>query len=106
MTSFQLAKKLQKMFGVVALGKTFAVHETTVGKFIVREKKPVGGDEVDLWMFWPTCQKSLQNTGKSALSYRHAACNTDDVGNFWRHGSQKSRRHFVQVLSCADIQIQ
>jgi hypothetical protein len=63
---------------IVALRKTFAVHEVSPRQFGVRVEEAVGGDEVDAGMVLPPRQQRLQHAGRRGLADGDAARHPDD----------------------------
>ena len=103
---FDVTHKLQQAFGVVTFWKPFAIHQPAFFKHGIRIQKTVGGYQFDARMLWPTHQKRLQNSCRSAFTDRNAARNANHIGHLWRHRAKKRRRHAMQVLRRRNIQVQ
>jgi hypothetical protein len=105
--SFNFGKEPQQAALIVALGKTFPVHETAFRKNAIRLQEPVSGDQVYLGMIGPAGEASPQHARKCALSYRHAAGDANDVRNTPMSGnSQKLATGDVQVLDSSHMEVQ
>ncbi len=91
--------------GVVALGETLAGHQVAPFQLRIGMEETVRRDQRDVGMFGPTCEKRLEESGGGALPDRHAATDTDDVGERTWSCSKKGMGHRRQRTSSHDVQI-
>jgi hypothetical protein len=72
----------------------------------VRIEESVGGDQVDLRMVGPLFEQRLQDAREGALADGDAARDADDVGHLRGDRAEERRRHPVEILGGADVQVQ
>ena len=104
--ALDLAQHPQQLAGVVPLGEALAVHQPALVEHPVRVEEPVGGDQVDLRMVGPLGEQRLEDAGERALADGDAAGDADDVRHLRGDGAEERRRHLVQVLRGADVQVE
>ena len=69
-------------------------------------QKSVSGNEFDMAMLRPTAQQGLQYTGGGAFSYRHAASDTDNIGNSLTVGAKKLFENSLTTQVRTDIEVE
>ncbi len=80
LAGLHLVEKAQQRGGVVALGKTLALHEAVGGEFGVRQQEPIGGDEIDLGRVRPAGEEGGEDARGGGFAHRHRSGQPDDVG--------------------------
>ncbi|MNZ98383.1 hypothetical protein D3C78_1176640 [compost metagenome] len=73
-------QETQERADIVAFGKALALHQVFAPQNLIRIKKSVCRDEIDLRAGGPARQKLLQDTRRRRFANRHRAGNADDKG--------------------------
>ena len=101
---FDIGEKPQQRRQVVALRKSFSLHQAFAREDRVGIEEAVGGDEIDLGHVRPARQQRLQHARGGRFAHRHRARDADDVRHLGILGAEKVLLRAEQALRGRDIE--